>query len=328
MKNEFEARRRAHDPLSALPFDLGSQLAAALRDACSLEIPDIFVDLAAWAQNVLLFRGFPAAATAQAIDTIRTNLSAYVPAADARTAARILEKAHRRLSTAHWRDDPGINADSPHGQSARRFLEAALHGDEARAMKEALLCVAAGARIIDIYETLLTPALREAGRLWERGTITIAQEHMVTASTERVMAQLLDLEAPHPHNELSVAVLAPGSAQHHVGARMVADAFALSGWHSSFLGGNLPIEAILEYVDNASVDVLALSGTVAADVAPIRTLIAQLDTRPLSPVVIVGGRAFSLHPSLWRQVGADGYAATPLMAVALASELVCHCEPK
>lgn len=328
MKSEFEARRHANDPVAALPFGLGTQLAAALRDACTLQVPDVFLDLAAWAQSALSFRGFPPDAVTRAIETMRADISAYVPLADTKIARHILEKTLRELEVLRSTTDPAIDGKAPHGASAQRFLNAVLDGDEARATRETLLSVAAGARTIEIYQNILTPVLREAGRLWQRCEISIAQEHIVTAATERVMAQLLDLEAPRPHRELSVAVAAPGSAQHHIGARMVADGFTLCGWHSSFLGGNLPLDAILEFVDNASVDVLALSATVAADVAPVRELIAELETRPLSPVVIVGGRAFSLHPSLWRQVGADGYAVNPLTAVAIASELVCPCEPK
>ena len=105
---------------------------------------------------------------------------------------------------------------------------------------------------------------------------------------------------------------------------MVADAFAMCGWHATYLGATVPVEDLLRYVDRISVDVLAVSAALARDVPPIRRLIDELSTRPVAPIVLVGGRPFATHPSLWRHIGADGFAATPLSAVALAHELVSH----
>lgn len=326
MKTDFEARRRANDPVAALPFDIGNQLAAALRDACDLQVPGIFIDLVTWAQTALVFRDLPPSAMVRAIDAMSANATAYVPAADGDAARRILSKAREEVEIVRLIEEPAIDESSEHGAAARRFLDAVLDGNEARAAQEALLCVASGARIVEVYENVLTPVLHEAGRLWQRNEISVSQEHIVTAATERVMAQLLDLASPRPHRELSVVVCAPGNAQHQVGARMVTDAFALCGWNATFAGGNLPIDDCLQYLDTVSVDVLALSATIGSDIAPIRALIAELEAQPISPLVLVGGRAFGLHPSLWRQVGADGFAPSPLGAVALAGRLVCPCE--
>jgi methanogenic corrinoid protein MtbC1 len=107
---------------------------------------------------------------------------------------------------------------------------------------------------------------------------------------------------------------------------MVADAFAMCGWQATYLGATVPVEDLLSYIDRVSVDVLALSASLARDVLPIRRLIDELAARPVAPIVLVGGRPFSMHQSLWRAIGADGFAITPLSAVALANELICdHC---
>jgi len=325
MKSDFEARRHLSDPVAALPFDLGLEFAASLRDACEFKIPEIFIDLAAWAQTALNFRGFAPSAVLHGIARMRKNLVAYVPDSEIENARSVLNAAEKRLHQVSAAEASAGDEKEPSGSRAHRFLEAILQGNESAAAREALFSMVDGTPIVDVYQQILTPALHEIGRLWQRNEISIAKEHAATAALQRVMAQLIDLSPTPPHREFSVVTCAPGNAQHDVGARMVADAFTLAGWHSTYLGGNVPVEDLLAYLDEVSVDVLAVSATLGRDLMPIRSLISELENRPLAPIVLVGGRAFSLRSTLWRQIGADGYALTPVMAVALAGELVAGC---
>ncbi|HEY5339922.1 MAG TPA: cobalamin-dependent protein [Candidatus Aquilonibacter sp.] len=324
MMSDFEVRRRIKDPLAALPFEIGTELLSALRNAIELGIPEFFIDVATWAQSVLVFRDVAPSALALAIDAMRSQLPAYVPVADIEAARKILGAAKRELGVVRLAEASPIDETTVNGAIARRYLTAILEGEEAQAAREVLLAVAGGMKTLAVYAEIFTPALQETGRLWQRNEISVSQEHIVTAATERLMAQLVDLCSTQAHRDLSVVTATLGTSQHQVGTRMVSDAFSLCGWQSSYLGATVPVEDVLAYVDSVSVDVLTLSATLARDLAPIQALIAELETLPLAPLVIVGGRAFSLHPSLWRKVGADGYAHTPLTAVALANELVKH----
>ncbi|HEV7178751.1 MAG TPA: cobalamin-dependent protein [Candidatus Baltobacteraceae bacterium] len=325
MTHDFEGHRRLNDPVAALPCDAGKELAQSLRIATRLRAPALFIDVALWAQRTLGSRDFDGAAIVRTLDAIGSNLASYVSVTQLGTARAILSAARDELAVAHLPQTPPIDESSDYGRTARRFIDAILDDDERKAAREVLLCIAQGTGTIDIYERVLTPVLREAGEMWNRNEIGISQEHLVTAAVERVMAQLIDLSAATPYREYSIVSAAPSDAQHALGARMVADNFALCGWHAAYLGANIPTDDLLDYVDRVSVDVLAISATLARDLEPVARLISELQDRPVAPLVLVGGRAFSLDPTLWQQIGADGYAATPLRAVALANELVCSC---
>ncbi len=318
--------RSASDPVAALPYSIGTELAAALRDALELGVPRVFFDAATWAQTSLVFRNAKPTALLRAIDAMHAHVEAYVPIRQAAKARAVLAATHGELAVVRLADASSIDESSESGAIARRFLDELLDGNEERAARELLLAVANGTKITDVYETVITPVLHEVGRLWQRNEISVSREHAITASVERVMSQLMDLTLARAHRDLSVATASLGSAQHQVGARMVADAFSLCGWHATYLGASVPIEDLLGYVDDVSVDVLALSATLPRDVVPIRDAIRAMNERAVAPIVIVGGRAFSAHPTLWKTVGADGCASTPLMAVALANELVTHCD--
>lgn len=324
MMSDFEVRRRMKDPLAALPFEIGTELLSALRNAVELELPELFIDMATWAQTVLLFREVQPSALVRALEALQAKLPSYVTTADVDPARKILAAAKRELEVVRLAEASAIDESSAGGEIARRYLDAILEGEETRATREVLLAVAGGMKTMAVYSEVLTPVLHEAGRLWQRNEISVSQEHIITAAVERLMAQLIDLTNSQVQRDLSVASASVGSSQHQIGARMVADAFSLCGWQANYLGSMVPIPDLLDYVDRVSIDVLALSATLARDVAPVRNLIAELVDRPVAPLVIVGGRAFALHSSLWRKVGADGYAQSPLMAVALANELVAH----
>jgi methanogenic corrinoid protein MtbC1 len=324
MKGQFEIRRKMSDPLLALPHDIGFEIASALRDAVDLEFPAVFIDVVTWAQTSLLFRDVPPSTLIELLDNIHAHLGSYVPPTQFDAAREVLTQAKALLEVVRLADKPFVDDSTPERAVGKLYLEAVLEGDERRATRELLMAYANGMRVVDIYEHILTPVLQETGRLWQRNEIGVSQEHVITAAVERVMAQLIDVSPPLTHRDLSVVTAAVEKNQHQIGARMVADAFSLYGWNATYLGSTVPVDDLLEYVDRISVDVLALSAALSRDVVPLRRLIRELSSRPVAPIVLVGGRPFAMHESLWRHIGADGYAASPLAAVALANELVCH----
>ncbi len=309
--------------LLELPVEFSERLRVTLAQSVELDTPELFIEFAAWAQTTLIFRGYTPATLNRAIETLASDAT-LVNASDRKAALSTVQQARATLNVVRLCEMSLIDAESESGAAARRYLEALLEGDEPSAAREALLAIAKGRKALDVYQEIITPALHEAGRLWQRNEITAAHEHVVSNASERILAQLMDLAPPRAHRDLSVVTAAIGPAQHQIGARMTADAFAMCGWHARFLGSELPTDDLLRYVDEISVDAVCLSATLACDVVAVRDLIQELETRPIAPVVIAGGRAFDAHPDLWRKIGADAYAPSPLLAVAIANELICH----
>jgi methanogenic corrinoid protein MtbC1 len=307
-----------------LPSDLNDQLVATLRHSVDLETPSLFVEIASWTQTTLLFRNYAPSTLTHALDALALEPNSYVTDDDEAAARATIRLAREELNVVRLCEMPLIDESTENGRAAKRYVEALLEGDEQLAAREVLLAIAHGQKTLEVYQEIITPALHEVGRLWQRDEITVAHEHVISNASERIIAQLIDLAPPRPHRDLNAVTAAIGYAQHQIGARMVADAFSMCGWHARFLGSELPIVDLLRYVDDVSIDVICLSGTIARDVIAIRNFVEELETRPLAPLVIVGGRIFDRHPDLWRKTGADAHAASPLMAVALAKELISH----
>jgi methanogenic corrinoid protein MtbC1 len=308
--------------LFELPTLVADELLAALVTSVDLQTPDIFVDTVAWAQSVLVFRDHSPWALARGLEAMDFQLDEHVSSAEVPTARETLRRGREEVSIVRLIEKSSIDESTQSGAIAGRYLKALLDGDESAASREILLAIAYGQKTLDIYSNILTPALHEVGRLWQRNEITVAHEHLIANATARIMSQALDIAPPRAHRDLSAVTVALGSAEHEVGAQMTADAFALCGWHAAFLGCRVPVNELLAYIEGVSVDVVACSATLARDVPAIRDFIEALETRPVAPLVIVGGAAFDRYPALWREISADGYCPTGLMAVALANELI------
>lgn len=94
--------------------------------------------------------------------------------------------AHLKISS---ESDPGRRkADRVLEAYSRRYGDALRTADGAAAERVALDCLQEGVPIEGLYARVIAPAMWRIGCLWEEGAITIADEHLATAITHRVMA--------------------------------------------------------------------------------------------------------------------------------------------
>ncbi len=308
-----------------LPIDIRDEIISSFASSVELQTPELFIETVTWAQSLLVFRYHSPGQLSRALESLTFHLDEHISVTDEPIARKTLSRARDELSAVRLIETSLIDERTENGAVARRYLDALLSGDEVRAAREVLLAIAYGQKALDVYEKILAPAMHEAGRLWQRNEITVSHEHIITRATERIMAQLVDLTPARPHRELSALTVALGDAEHDLGARMAADAFSMCGWHVSFLGSNVPVNDVVRYIEGVSVDVVGCSAARPHDVLAIRELIDEFETKPIAPLVLVGGGAFDRHPELWRRIRADGHAATPLLGVALANELITDC---
>lgn len=144
----------------------------------------------------------------------------------------------------------------------------------------------------ELYQEVITPAMHELGRLWERGAITVADEHLATALTHRVLAALRPdprerADRPRPRAMLS----AVEGEQHALGLRMAADLIEDAGYDVVYLGADTPVAALLHTVDSLSPELLGLAATMP-ELAPVLEQ-TVLEARRANPHLglLVGGQA-------------------------------------
>ena len=218
---------------------------------------------------------------------------------------------------------PHLLTDAPHAALAGAWLAALLDGDRHRASRMILDAVSSGAQVAAIYQHVFQPALYEIGRLWQMNAISVAQEHYSTAATQLVMSQLYPQICASEKGAGTLVATCVAGDLHEIGLRMVADVFEMDGWHTYYLGANMPPHDVVGVVVQRRADVLAISATMAPDLRHVRELIRQVRAHPVchDVFILVGGHPFHATPDLWRAVGADGSAPTAQQATVLARRL-------
>jgi methanogenic corrinoid protein MtbC1 len=295
---------------------------AYLGQAIYVGRTELFVDYLGWAKVMLAKRGVPTMYLASLFESMKDAFRAKLPPEISGVACDYLEIALRQLPSLPDEAPTFISEDDPHATLAASYLQALLRGKRHIASKLILDAVEQGVAVRDLYLHVFQRTQYEIGRLWQVNQISVAQEHYCTAATQLIMSQL------YPHifgaNKTRGTVVAACVAgdMHEIGARMVCDFFELEGWHTHYLGANVPTPSIVQTLVECKANFLAISATIAYHLRAVEALIAAVRrTSECSGVkILVGGYPFKVVADLWRSVGADGSANDAQEAVALANQ--------
>lgn len=152
---------------------------------------------------------------------------------------------------------------------------------------------------------VVLPLLQDIGEGWERGEITIAQEHF---ASNLIRGRLLALGRGWGRGSGRHALLAaPSGEQHDLGLVVLALILRDYGWRVTFLGADTPIETITDTSRRVAPEVVVL--------AMLKPLPLKLtDVRELargSRVVISGSGA---TPALARKLEVEHFDGGPIEA--------------
>jgi MerR family transcriptional regulator, light-induced transcriptional regulator len=136
--------------------------------------------------------------------------------------------------------------------------------------------IASGLSVHDLYQGVLARAQYRVGELWQSNQITVAREHLATAVTQSLVADLAATASRVTSNRVGVLVACVEGEQHDIGARMVADMLDLDGFSVRFLGADVPTGALLSMLREESPRLLVLSAAMTERVVALRTAVARV----------------------------------------------------
>jgi methanogenic corrinoid protein MtbC1 len=261
---------------------------------------------------------------AKAIESLRSVLEKELPEDTQSLANEYLSGAITAIDQEPSHQTAELAADTDEGKLAASYLLALLEGDRQKAISIIHDAASRGWSLTDLYLRVLSPAQAEVGRMWMNDEVNIAEEHLATATTKMVMAQLRGkAELQPPNGKTLIAAAVPGD-DHDVGLQMVADVFEIDGWQTISLGANVPTPDLIQAAETFQADLLLISAALANHLTTVRdTIQAVRQYPPTSRIrIMVGGTAFTNVADLAEQYGADGYATNASEALKLANQLV------
>ncbi|MDG0029413.1 cobalamin B12-binding domain-containing protein [Priestia sp. Y58] len=178
----------------------------------------------------------------------------------------------------------------------QKFVGYLLAGDQDSAWEVVLEEIHQGNNSLDIYENLITTAMRVTGDMWEENIISVADEHVATTTCDYVLTRYRFYKKIQGHASDTAPralLLCLEQEQHFIGLKMVALLFEEHGWNTRFLGANLP----LEYAEKMAIEwkphMVGLSVSIPYHIERLAEYTKTLDKLEPRPTVMVGGRLVS-----------------------------------
>lgn len=294
-----------------------------LAAAVSTGSDSIFLDRVRWSRQAALARRQSDASLRRALECLAHVLREELPAPARSAVEPVLQEAIDLFDQPPVEEPPVLDPEREHDRVALRYLERVLEGDSRRGIDLLLEAVDSGMRTREVYLDILLPAQREIGRLWHRGELGISEEHLISSTTHRAMAVLVQRARAEASNGKTVVAAAVAGNLHDLAVRAVNDFFELAGWQAVGLGGDVPPHEIATASVYFDADLVVLSATLATHLQSMRQTITSIrKLRGDATKIQVGGQALEKTPELWRQLGADGFAHDADEAVRLGARLV------
>ncbi len=181
-------------------------------------------------------------------------------------------------------------------QLYRRYFQALLDGDRDETGRIVRGLLDDKIPVKKLYLDLFQRSLYRVGELWEENRISVAREHLATATTEWLLSlvypALFSPEREREAERKKVIVSCAANEFHQVGGKIVADFFEMNGWDSYFLGADTPLDQLLDFIDEIKPELVGLSLSVYFNLSSLEEEIEAIRSDFPDLKLIVGGQAF------------------------------------
>lgn len=156
----------------------------------------------------------------------------------------------------------------------------------------------------------VVPTLRELGERWQRGEITIGQEHF---ASNLLRGRMLGLARGWDRGSGQRALLAcPAGEQHDLSLIAFGLALREHGWRITYLGADTPLRTIDETATTLRPNLVVVAAVDASRLTPVAEELRNLAAR--FPLALAGAGA---DEALVEQIGATRLADGPVEAAAI-----------
>lgn len=199
------------------------------------------------------------------------------------------------------------------------YFEGLIHGDFNSCLS-AIKPKITGQDDLKILYNVIYTSLYNIGVLWQKGIISVTEEHLASSISTRIISYLYSEFIDLDKNKGKAVITAIPNEYHEIGSRIVADALEMDGWEIRHLGANTPLEDLINYLKSEKPLFIVLSVTMSFNIHNLIDTIEKIRSIPaLKDIkILVGGKVFNDNPNLWKKTGADRFAKNEKAAITIA----------
>jgi methanogenic corrinoid protein MtbC1 len=195
-------------------------------------------------------------------------------------------------------------------EAASQFSQRLLDGDESGAAELCEDSLASWATPVDLYTEMVIPALKDIGRRWAAGELSVADEHRAAAVVIRVMGRLGPHFAHPGRRRGTIVIGAPAGDRHSIPVMVVGDLLRDAGFTVVDLGADTPPQSFVEAARKADrLLAVGIGATLSANESAVAAAITSVHEAFPGLLVIAGGSGL---PSLAaaERLGADRWTGS------------------
>lgn len=157
--------------------------------------------------------------------------------------------------------------------------------------------------LLEMIDEIVRGVQSNIGEAWEKGEITVADEHYATGAISRTMAALFPLDQRVLGKKKAIA-LSIGSEEHTLSIELVSNFLQANGIDTQYLGKQVPIDSLNQMIKVFEPDYLFLSITLREQVNSLELLVKGLEkkeepTKQEKLKIVVGGQGVKYLDTKW-----------------------------
>ncbi len=178
----------------------------------------------------------------------------------------------------------------------QRFTRYLLNGDEL-SCEDMIGELPEKENVLNVFD-LLTKSMQHIGELWENNEVSVADEHLATATCDYVLSQYryrFITSKKRKETGKKAMFLCLEEEQHYLGTKIIASLFEYFGWEVRLFGANLPLEYAETQAKEWKPELIGVSVAILYHLPKLKDYVETLSRIPNSPTMMVGGRLSGLY---------------------------------
>ncbi|WP_052504556.1 cobalamin B12-binding domain-containing protein [Rossellomorea aquimaris] len=139
------------------------------------------------------------------------------------------------------------------------------------------------------YEKVIKPSMYRIGDLWEKNQITVADEHLATATLKYLLATVFTHQEALENHPKALLFCIEGE-HHSLGLELANEVFKEKQWNTRYLGANVPVKDALTFIDAWKPHAIGISIGMTTELSRLKECIEEIRDHHPKIEILVGGR--------------------------------------
>ena len=206
--------------------------------------------------------------------------------------------------------DENILSDTQLEALHLQLIDLLLSGDETTSTEKVMTAYQQGNETLRLIESIYIPILKTTGLLWQKGEISIANEHFISNLIDRWLA-MTSTATQSPKKPYSAVFIVPSGEEHVLILKMIKEYFRQCNWKTYYLGNSIPFSSLNSFIELNKINLVVMSVSITSHLNSAEDLIQALKSQNVrhSPKILIGGSAIENAEHALSRLRADYYVA-------------------